>query len=89
MEHGHMAVSIGNGVDPADPVLQKAVTAAVDQLLAHDEPSLINLNFPWIQDWPLKGTLQFAGAAAQLTVADRSPSSPALSLTAIERALKV
>ena len=50
-----MAVSIGNVVDPANPVLQKAITAAVDQLLAHDEPSLINLNFPWIQDWPLKG----------------------------------
>ncbi|MDA0676570.1 MAG: 5'/3'-nucleotidase SurE, partial [Chloroflexi bacterium] len=50
-----MAVSIGNGVDPSDSVLQKAITAAVEQLLAHDEPSLINLNFPWIQDWPLKG----------------------------------
>jgi 5'-nucleotidase len=50
-----MAVSIGNGVDPSDRVLQKAITAAVEQLLAHDEPSLINLNFPWIQDWPLKG----------------------------------
>jgi 5'-nucleotidase len=50
-----MAVSIGHGVDPAHPVLQKAITAAVEQLLDHDEPSLINLNFPWAEDWPLKG----------------------------------
>jgi sugar/nucleoside kinase (ribokinase family) len=42
-----------------------------------------------LQGWPLEGTLQFAGAAAHITVADRSPSSPALSLTAIERALKL
>ena len=50
---------------------------------------LAALVYSRLHDWPLEGTLQFAGAAAQVTVADRSPSSPALSLTAIERALKV
>lgn len=50
---------------------------------------LAALVYARLQDWPIEGTLQFAGAAAQLTVADRSPSSPALSLTAIERVMKV
>jgi pseudouridine kinase len=50
---------------------------------------LAALVYARLQDWPIEGTLQFAGAAAQLTVADRSPSSPALSLTAIERVMKL
>ena len=50
---------------------------------------LAALAYARLQNWPLDGTLQFAGAAAELTVADRSPSSPALSLTAIERVLKL
>jgi pseudouridine kinase len=61
---------------------KRSTTGAGDAFLAA-------LVYAQLQDWPLEGTLQFAGAAAQLTVADRSPSSPALSLTAIERALKV
>jgi len=60
----------------------RSTTGAGDAFLAA-------LVYAQLQGWPLDGTLQFAGAAAQLTVADRSPSSPALSLTAIERALKV
>ena len=60
----------------------KSTTGAGDAFLAA-------LVYAQLQEWPLGGTLQFAGAAAQVTVADRSPSSPALSLTAIERALKV
>ncbi|MDH3756818.1 MAG: carbohydrate kinase family protein [Gammaproteobacteria bacterium] len=50
---------------------------------------LAALVYARLQDWPLDGTLQFAGAAAQVTVEDRSPSNPALSLTAIERVLKL
>lgn len=60
----------------------RSTTGAGDAFLAA-------LVYARLQDWPLEGTLQFAGAAAQVTVADRSPSSPALSLTAIERALKL
>ncbi len=60
----------------------RSTTGAGDAFLAA-------LVYARLQEWPLDGTLQFAGAAAQVTVADRSPSNPALSLTAIERALKV
>lgn len=60
----------------------RSTTGAGDAFLAA-------LAYAYLQGWPLDGTLQFAGAAAQLTVADRSPSSPVLSLTAIERALKL
>jgi pseudouridine kinase len=60
----------------------RSTTGAGDAFLAA-------LVYSRLQDWPLDGTLQFAGAAAHITVADRSPSSPALSLTAIERALKL
>jgi pseudouridine kinase len=64
----------GNGV--------RSTTGAGDAFLAA-------LVYAHLQDWPLDGALQFAGAAAELTVADRSPSSPVLSLTAIERVLKL
>ena len=60
----------------------RSTTGAGDAFLAA-------LVYARLQDWPLDGTLQFAGAAAEITIADRSPSSPALSLTAIERVLKV
>ncbi len=50
-----MAVSVGYGVDTGDPVLQRAIKAAVDTLLEHKGPALVNLNFPWKEDWPLKG----------------------------------
>jgi pseudouridine kinase len=60
----------------------RSTTGAGDAFLAA-------LVYSQLQGWPLDGTLEFAGAAAQVTVADRSPSSPSLSLTAIERALKV
>jgi pseudouridine kinase len=60
----------------------RSTTGAGDAFLAA-------LAYAYLQGWPLDGTLQFAGAAAQVTVADRSPSSPVLSLTAIERALKL
>lgn len=60
----------------------RSTTGAGDAFLAA-------LVYSRLQGWPLEGTLQFAGAAAHITVADRSPSSPTLSLTAIERALKL
>jgi 5'-nucleotidase len=50
-----MAVSMGQGVDPAEPALQQAIRAATEVLLDHDGQSLVNLNFPWAEDWPLKG----------------------------------
>jgi pseudouridine kinase len=62
---------------------------AVQSTTGAGDAFLAALVYSRLQDWPLEGTLQFAGAAAQLTLADRSPSSPALSLTAIERALKL
>ncbi len=74
-ERGHVILE-QNGGDV------KSTTGAGDAFLAA-------LVYARLQDWPLDGTLQFAGAAAELTVADRSPSSPALSLTAIERVLKL
>ena len=74
-ERGHVVLEReGNGVT--------STTGAGDAFLAA-------LVYARLQDWPIEGTLQFAGAAAQLTVEHRSPSSPALSLTAIERALKL
>jgi pseudouridine kinase len=73
-ERGHVALEqAGNDVT--------STTGAGDAFLAA-------LVYGRIQDWPVDGMLQFAGAAAQVTVAHRSPSSPALSLTAIEQALK-
>lgn len=50
-----MAVSVGHGVDPTEPVLHRAIRAATEVLLDHAGPALINLNFPWADDWPLKG----------------------------------
>lgn len=74
-DRGHVALEQeGNGV--------RSTTGAGDAFLAA-------LVYARLQDWPIDGTLQFAGAAAQITVAHRSPSNPALSLTAIERTLKL
>jgi 5'-nucleotidase len=50
-----MAVSVGYKVDTSDATLQRCITAAVGQLLAHEDNALVNLNFPWAEDWPLKG----------------------------------
>ena len=60
----------------------RSTTGAGDAFLAA-------LVYSRLQGWPLEGALQFAGAAAQITVSDRSPSSPALSLTAVEQVLKL
>lgn len=50
-----MAISVGYRVDTTDEVLHRAIRAAVDTLLEHKGPALVNLNFPWVEDWPLKG----------------------------------
>ncbi len=50
-----MAISVGYRVDTTQPLLKKVVRAAVDALLDHEGPALVNLNFPWKEDWPLKG----------------------------------
>lgn len=50
-----MAVSVGHGVNPAEPVLRRAIRAATEILLDNAGPALVNLNFPWAADWPLKG----------------------------------
>lgn len=50
-----MAISVGYKVDTTDQVLQRAVRTATETLLAHDGQALVNLNFPWAEDWPLKG----------------------------------
>ena len=50
-----MAVSVGNGVELPDPTVGKVTAAVAAGLLEHGDGVLINLNFPWAQDWPLKG----------------------------------
>jgi 5'-nucleotidase len=50
-----MAVSMGYRVDPTNPIMQRVISAATSVLLEHEGPALINLNFPWADDWPLKG----------------------------------
>lgn len=50
-----MAISVGSGVDTSNEVLHRGIRAAVDTLLEHEGPALVNLNFPWAEDWPLKG----------------------------------
>lgn len=50
-----MAVSVGYKVDLTDKVLHTGTHAAVKTLLEHDGQALVNLNFPWAEDWPIKG----------------------------------
>ena len=50
-----MAVSVGYEVNPADSTVQEATAAAVEMLMADGGDALVNLNFPWARDWPIKG----------------------------------
>ena len=50
-----MAISVGSGVDTADKLLKSSIRSAVETVLSHDGPALVNLNFPWAEDWPMKG----------------------------------
>ena len=52
-----MAVSVGYEVDVDDASVNAITRAAASALLEHstNEGALVNLNFPWRQDFPLKG----------------------------------
>lgn len=50
-----MAISIGYKVNATEPMLHKTINTAAKTLLDHDGQALINMNFPWADDWPLKG----------------------------------
>ncbi len=52
-----MAISVGYKVDLTDTGLHEAIHAAVSALIKHGGQSLVNLNFPWAEDWPLKGAM--------------------------------
>ncbi len=49
---------------------------------------LAGLAYAWLEDWPLNKTLRFALAAADITLSHPATSSPALSLAAVNRAVK-
>ncbi|MDH3351620.1 MAG: PfkB family carbohydrate kinase [Gammaproteobacteria bacterium] len=49
---------------------------------------LATLAYAWLEDWPLDKSLQYALAAADLTLSDPATSSPALSLTAIHQTVE-
>ena len=48
---------------------------------------LAGLAYAWLKDWPLEESVQFALAAADITLSHPATSSPALSLTAVNRAV--
>jgi pseudouridine kinase len=50
---------------------------------------LAGLAYAWLEDWPLNKTVQFALAAADITLAHPATSSPALSLATVKRAMEV
>jgi len=49
---------------------------------------LAGLAFAWLEDWPLSESVQFALAAADITLSHAATSSPALSLAAINRVME-
>ncbi len=49
---------------------------------------LAGLAFAWLEDWSLEYSVQFALAAADITLSHPATSSPALSLTAVNRAME-
>lgn len=49
---------------------------------------LAGLAYAWLEGWPLDRTLGFALAAADITLSHPATSNPALSLTAVNRAMK-
>jgi pseudouridine kinase len=49
---------------------------------------LAGLAYSWLQKLPLEDTLQFALAAADITLSDRATSSPALSVAAVNQLLE-
>ncbi len=49
---------------------------------------LAGLAYAWLQDWPFDESLQFALAAADITLSHAASSSPALSLATVNRAME-
>ena len=49
---------------------------------------LAGLAYAWLEGWPLDDTLRFALAAADITLSHPATSNPALSLTAVNRAME-
>jgi len=49
---------------------------------------LAGLAYAWLEDWPLNDTVQFALAAADITLSHRATSSPALSLAAVNERME-
>jgi len=49
---------------------------------------LAGLAYSWLQNWPLTDSVQFALAAADITLSHAATSSPALSLAAVNRAVE-
>ncbi len=49
---------------------------------------LAGLAYAWLENWPLSKTVQFALAAADITLSHPATSSPALSLAAVNRAME-
>jgi pseudouridine kinase len=50
---------------------------------------LAGLAYAWLEDWPLSDSVQFALAAANITLSHPAASSPALSLAAVNRAMEI
>lgn len=46
---------------------------------------LAGIAYAWLKDWSLMKSVRFAAAAAEVTLSDNATSSPALSLTAVNR----
>jgi len=49
---------------------------------------LAGLAYSWLQEWPLEDSLQFALAAADITLSHEATSSPALSVAAVNQLLE-
>ncbi len=49
---------------------------------------LAGLAYAWLQDWSLQESVQFALAAADITLSHKATSSPALSLAAVNQLME-
>jgi len=67
---------------------QKYTTRGVHNAGGAGDAFLAGLTYAWLESWPMDRTLQFALAAADVTLSHRAACSPALSLAAIEQAIE-
>jgi pseudouridine kinase len=49
---------------------------------------LAGISYAWLQGWELRQSLQFALAAADITLSSPATNNPVLSLTAVKRAME-